>query len=173
MRLVVREPDLGKNMSRYLIDRLERIPAVEILLNSEVRQLDGDRVLQRVEVENRQTGERQWLDGRALFVFIGAEPCTSWLSDQLSVDEKGFVLAGPDAVASLAHRDGSSRRPLLFETSRAGVFAAGDVRSGSVKRVASAVGEGSMASASSTSTSTRSWDPTISGPSRSAGWPQS
>jgi len=144
VRLVVREPNLGANMSRYLIDRLERIPAVEILLNSEVRQLDGDHVLQRVEVENRQTGERQWLDGRALFVFIGAQPCTSWLSDQLGVDEQGFVLAGPDAVASLAHRDGSSREPLLFETSRAGVFAAGDVRSGSVKRVASAVGEGSM-----------------------------
>jgi thioredoxin reductase (NADPH) len=142
--LVVREAQLGANMSRYLVDRLQRMPGVEIRLESEVRRLDGDRLLRRVEVENRRTGERDWIDARALFVFIGAEPHTRWLGGDVAVDEQGFVLAGPDAVPAVPHRDGSSRRPLLFETTTAGVFAVGDVRGGSVRRVASAVGEGSM-----------------------------
>jgi thioredoxin reductase (NADPH) len=144
VRLVVREAELTRTMSRYLIDRLERIPEVEILFNTEVRHVEGDRVLRTVEVESRATGERRSIDTRAMFVFIGAEPRTAWLQDQLGVDEHGFVLAGPDAVAATAAADASVRRPMLFETSRAGVFAVGDVRSGSVKRVASAVGEGSM-----------------------------
>jgi thioredoxin reductase (NADPH) len=144
VRLVVREAGLGENMSRYLVDRLQRMPGVEIRLESEVRRLDGDALLSRVEVENRRTGERDWVDARALFVFIGAEPFTSWLGGDVAVDEHGFVLAGPEAVAAVPHRDGSPRRPLLFETTAAGVFAVGDVRGGSVKRVASAVGEGSM-----------------------------
>ena len=144
VRLVVRESDLGTSMSRYLVDRLQRMPGVEILLDSEVRHLDGDRVLQRVEVENNRTGERAWVDARAVFVFIGAEPHTRWLGDEVAVDEHGFVLAGRGAVPAVRHRDGSTRALLLFETTLAGVFAVGDVRSGSVKRVASAVGEGSM-----------------------------
>ncbi len=144
VRLVVRESDLGASMSRYLVDRLQRMPGVEILLDSEVRRLEGDRFLRRVEVENTRTGEREWVDARAVFVFIGAEPHTRWLGDEVAVDERGFVLAGADAVAPVPHRDGSLRRPLLFETTAAGVFAVGDVRGGSVKRVASAVGEGSM-----------------------------
>ena len=102
VRLVVREPDLGTNMSRYLVDRLERMPGVEILLDSEVRRLDGDRELRRVEVENNRTGERQWVDARALFVFIGAEPHTRWLGEEVAVDEHSFVLAGPDSVAAVA-----------------------------------------------------------------------
>jgi thioredoxin reductase (NADPH) len=144
VRLVVREAQLGANMSRYLVDRLQRMPGVEIRLESEVRRLDGDPLLCRVEVENRRTGERDWVDARALFVFIGAEPHTRWLGGDVAVDEHGFVLAGPDSVAAVPHGDGSPRRPLLFETTAAGVFAVGDVRGGSVKRVASAVGEGSM-----------------------------
>jgi thioredoxin reductase (NADPH) len=142
--LVTREADLGATMSRYLVERLRPLPGVEIRLDSEVRRLDGDRVLCRVEVENRRTGERDWVDARALFVFIGAEPHTRWLGGEIAIDEQGFVLAGPGAVPAVPHRDGSHRRPLLFETAAAGVFAVGDVRGGSVKRVASAVGEGSM-----------------------------
>jgi thioredoxin reductase (NADPH) len=142
--LVVRSGDLGSNMSRYLVDRLERMSDIEILLETEVRQLDGDHVLRRVEVEHRPTGERRWIDARALFVFIGAEPYTHWLDGAIATDEHGFVLAGPQDVASVERHGGMPRRPLLFETTRAGVFAVGDVRSGSVKRVASAVGEGSM-----------------------------
>jgi thioredoxin reductase (NADPH) len=144
VRLVVREDDLTRSMSRYLVDRLERMPEVEMLLNTEVRRLRGDRVLRQVEIESLATGERGSLDANALFVFIGAEPRTAWLQDQLAVDEHGFVLAGPDAVIATAAADASVRKPMLFETSRAGVFAVGDVRSGSVKRVASAAGEGSM-----------------------------
>lgn len=146
VRMVLREPDLGRNMSRYLVDRIEQMPGIEVTLHREVRRLQGDgRTLQRIEVENLGTGEREWYDARGLFVFIGAEPHTKWLGPGVGVDEHGFVLAGPDAVAAVRHRDGSDRRPLVFETTRAGVFAVGDVRSGSVKRVASAVGEGSMA----------------------------
>jgi thioredoxin reductase (NADPH) len=144
VRLVVREPDLGTNMSRYLVDRLERMTGVEILVNSEVQRLDGGRTLQRVELENNRTGERQWIDARALFVFIGAEPHTRWLGDNIAVDEHGFVWAGPDSVAAVRDRNGGHRRPLPSETTVAGIFAVGDVRAGSVKRVASAVGEGSM-----------------------------
>jgi thioredoxin reductase (NADPH) len=96
-------------------------------------------------VENRRTAERDRVDARALFVFIGAEPHTRWLGGDVAVDEHGFVLTGPDAVAAVPRGDGLPRRPLLFETTAAGVFAVGDVRAGSVKRVASSVGEGSMA----------------------------
>lgn len=144
VHLVARKDDLGRDMSRYLVDRLERTSGIEIMLETEVRQLDGDGVLRRVEVEHMRTGEREWLDARALFVFIGAEPHTRWLDGAAATDEHGFILAGPEDVASVTDLDGTPRRPLLFETTRAGVFAVGDVRSGSVKRVASAVGEGSM-----------------------------
>lgn len=143
VHLVVRDSDLGANMSRYLVDRLQRLPGVKIHLDSEVRHLDGDRVLRRVELENKRAGDREWIDANAVFVFIGAEPCTQWLGSEIAVDELGFVLAGPDAVAGIRH-DGEYRRPLPSETTVAGVFAVGDVRVGSVKRVASAVGEGSM-----------------------------
>jgi thioredoxin reductase (NADPH) len=142
--MVVRDPDLHKSMSRYLVDRIERTPSIEIRVNSEVRRLEGGNVLERAEVEDRRTGEREWLDARALFVFIGAEPHTGWLGGALGLDDHGFILAGPEAVEPVRHRDGSHRPALLFETTRPGVFAVGDVRSGSVKRVASAVGEGSM-----------------------------
>jgi thioredoxin reductase (NADPH) len=145
VRMVVRDAELSQTMSRYLIDRLERTPGIEIVFNSEVRALDGDRVLQRVEVGNRVTGQCQWFDARAVFVFIGAAPHTSWLADAVGLDNNGFVLSGPEAVAASTRREGgSSERVLSFETTRAGVFAVGDVRSGSIKRVASAVGEGSM-----------------------------
>jgi thioredoxin reductase (NADPH) len=92
-------------------------------------------------------GEQRRLDARAVFVFIGADPCTEWLDEALAIDEDGFVLTGQDLT--LTHLDpsgdGRERPPLPLETSRPGVFAAGDVRSGSIKRVASAVGEGAMA----------------------------
>jgi len=143
VHLVVRDSDLGANMSRYLVDRLQRLPGVEIHLDTEVRKLDGDRALRRVELENKRAGDRNWIDANALFVFIGAQPCTQWLSSEIAVDEHGFVLVGSDAVAWVQD-DGAHRRPLPSETTVAGVFAVGDVRAGSVKRVASAVGEGSM-----------------------------
>jgi thioredoxin reductase (NADPH) len=139
VRLLVRGGDLGKGMSRYLVDQVERIPRIELMLHTEVRELDGqDGVLEGLVVEDNRSGERRSVDARALFVFIGAVPCTGWLGQQLTLDSHGFVLTGPEAAT-----DG--RRPLLLESSVPGVVAAGDVRSGSIKRVASAVGEGAMA----------------------------
>lgn len=148
VRLLVRESDLADHMSRYLIDRIERNPAVEVWLNTEVRELRGENgILEGLVVENNQTGERHELEARLMFVFIGVEPHTGWLGDQLALDERGFILTGPQAGRPQDGDGGSSGavQPLMLETSRPGVFAVGDVRSGSIKRVASAVGEGSMA----------------------------
>jgi thioredoxin reductase (NADPH) len=146
VRLLIRGNDLRENMSRYLADRIEQCP-VEILLHTEVRELVGNGVLEGLVVEDNRTKERRRLDARALFVFIGAKPHTRWLEGRLAVDDHGFVLTG--AAAAGAEQEGgrpdSAPQPLLFETSRVGVLAVGDVRSGSVKRVAAAVGEGSMA----------------------------
>ncbi len=144
VHLILREAELGEHMSRYLVDRIERDPAVQVHLHTEVRDLVGaDGILEAVVVEDNQTGERNRLAARILFVFIGAQPHTAWLADQLALDERGFILTGAE-VASL--QDGAARvMPLPLETSRPGVLAVGDVRSGSIKRVASAVGEGAMA----------------------------
>jgi thioredoxin reductase (NADPH) len=145
--LLVREDELTENMSRYLADRIERNPTVEVHVHTEVRELCGHGTLEAVVVEDTHTGERQRLPARALFVFIGADPHTSWLGGRVALDDGGYVLTGIDAcddetLAALGADDG--HRPLALETSLPGVFAAGDVRSGSIKRVASAVGEGSM-----------------------------
>lgn len=139
--LLLRHADLGRDMSRYLADRIDRTPGVEVLAQTEVRELAGDEALEGIVVEHRPSGERRRLDVRELFVFIGAAPCTGWLGDAVALDERGYVLTGPDAARAAA-TDGS---PLLLETSLPGVLAVGDVRSGSIKRVASAVGEGAMA----------------------------
>jgi thioredoxin reductase (NADPH) len=140
--LLARENDLGENMSRYLVDRIERSKRVDVLLHTEARELIGADELAGVVVEDTLTGERRTLETSALFVFIGAYPCTGWLSGVLELDRSGYVLTGHDlgGVPATGVRD-----PFLLETSRPGVFAAGDVRSGSVKRVAAAVGEGAMA----------------------------
>jgi thioredoxin reductase (NADPH) len=135
VQLLVGQGDLNRDMSRYLVDQIEQNPAVEVMLNTEVRDLLGeDGVLSGLVVENNQTGERRTLEAKALFVFVGAEPHTEWLGGQLELDERGYILTGTDTMGGQ-----------LLETSLPGVFAAGDVRSGSIKRVASAVGEGSMA----------------------------
>ena len=105
--------------------------------------MSGDRYLRSVEIVNTKTGEVKTLDVQALFSFIGAMPRTDWLPPEIEKDAKGFVRTGP-ALSQSAHWT-TKRQPFLLETSHPGVFAAGDVRSGSVKRVASAVGEGAMA----------------------------
>lgn len=137
--LLIRGGDLGRSMSRYLADRIEHTPGIEVLRHTEVRELVGEGALEAVVVEDSRTGSRRRLEARALFVFIGAEPHTGWLGDRLALDDRGFILTGADAV-----RD-DGRQPFLLETSLPGVFAAGDVRSGSIKRVTAAVGEGAMA----------------------------
>jgi thioredoxin reductase (NADPH) len=142
--LLVRDGDLGKSMSRYLINRIEQNPAIEVLTSTEVRELVGDGgELQGLVVEDKRTDEQRQLAARALFVFIGADPHVEWLAGRLALDDHGFILTGAPAAANGAVP--ADREPAPLETSLPGVFAAGDVRSGSIKRVASAVGEGAMA----------------------------
>jgi thioredoxin reductase (NADPH) len=143
-RLLIRGGDLGKSMSRYLVDQIERNDLVRVCLHTEVVELGGDRELETVTVADTQSGERSTVPAKALFVFIGASPHTEWLEGQLATDDNGFLLTGRDVQdGALAEHNGEA--PYFLETSRPGIFAVGDVRSGSIKRVASAVGEGSMA----------------------------
>ena len=145
--LLVRHGDLERDMSRYLAQRIRGDPHIEVHTNCELRDLLGDKALDAVVIEERDTGGRREEQARAVFVFIGAEPHTAWLGGQVALDDDGFVVTGPDRP----HDDGETpgwplnRAPYPLETSCPGVFAAGDVRSGGVRRVASAVGEGAMA----------------------------
>ena len=139
--LLVRRGNLAATMSRYLIDQIARRPNVEVLVNTDVAALHGDGGLHGLTVADRADGSRRDLDAHGMFVFIGADPHTEWLQGVLALDSSGFILTGRDAPAQ--DEPGPGRLPL--ETTVAGVFAAGDVRSGSIKRVAAAVGEGSMA----------------------------
>jgi thioredoxin reductase (NADPH) len=146
--LLIRGGDLGKSMSRYLVDRIMNAENVELLTNTEVRELMGEDRLEGVVVEDNRSGARRTVDARALFVFIGAEANTGWLKSTVKLDERGFVLTGRVLDGSVLDDDAwreRLREPFLLETSLPGVFAAGDVRSGSIKRCASAVGEGAMA----------------------------
>jgi Thioredoxin reductase len=142
--LVVRGDNLGKSMSSYLSRRVEAKDNIEILYETEVRKLNGNKRLESVELENVRTGERRLVETPALFSMIGALPCTSWLPPEIERDAKGFILTGA-AVAQSPVWQKMNRPPGPLETSQPGVFAAGDVRSGSVKRCAAAVGEGGMA----------------------------
>jgi thioredoxin reductase (NADPH) len=141
--LVVRGDNLYKDMSAYLARRIEETPNIEVLLNTEVRRMSGNAQLSEVEVVNHRTGEVRVVKTPALFSFIGAVPRTDWLPPEIERDAKQFIRTGPELARS-PHWS-AQRQPFLLETSHPGVFAAGDVRSGSVKRVASAVGEGAMA----------------------------
>lgn len=141
--LVIRGRDLGSRMSSYLVDRLTEEPRIRIHRESNVVGLDGDGALRSVTIDTAGA-----VDARGLFCFIGADPATSW-AGSLDRDTDGFIRTGTDvAVQSLGHWQSLGREPLPFETSTPRVFAAGDVRRGSMKRVAAAVGEGSSAVAS-------------------------
>ena len=144
--IVIRSGDLAHSMSHYLIERIDADPRIELFTNTHVRALSGDGHLEDVVLEHTPSGERRTVACAGLFCFIGADPATEWLSGGVELDAKGFILTDrslPDAITSgplYATRD-----PLPYETSVPGVFAVGDVRSGSLKRVAAAVGEGSSA----------------------------
>jgi thioredoxin reductase (NADPH) len=141
--LVVRAEALGAGMSHYLVQQVEATPNVEVRLRTEVVGGGGDGRLEHLVLRNRAAGREEVVGADALFLMIGAQPRTEWLPPAVRRDEQGFVLCGPDL-----HGGDDwplERPPFLLETSMPGVFAAGDVRHGSVKRVASAVGEGSVA----------------------------
>jgi len=140
--LLIRGDDLCKSMSAYLAHRIMNTPNIEVIRNTTVVGMSGDGFLSSVEILNSKTGEKRTLKTAALFSFIGATPRTDWLPPEIEKDEKSFVRTGITLTESPHWK--LKRQPFLLETSRPGVFAAGDVRSGSVKRVASAVGEGSM-----------------------------
>jgi thioredoxin reductase (NADPH) len=133
VRVVVRGTSLAASMSSYLSRRLQADPKIEIEYSAEVTALQGSDHLQGLTIRNARTGEAREVDTRALFIMVGAAPNTEWLSGLVNLDEQGFVVTGTPAGADSA-----------FGASRAGIFAVGDVRSGSVKRVASSVGEGSV-----------------------------
>jgi thioredoxin reductase (NADPH) len=144
VHLVARSDSLAASMSRYLVDRITRHDAIDVRTGSVVRALHGDARLERVEVEGPEG--RESLPCSGLFSFIGAEAATAWLPDEITLDRHGFVLTDRDLIdRSRSGTTPLSHRPLPFETSVAGVFAVGDVRHGSSKRVASAAGEGASA----------------------------
>jgi thioredoxin reductase (NADPH) len=146
VHLLVRSAGLADSMSRYLIFRIEENPAITFRPSTEIIALDGGNHLQRVTWRNNKTGEVERRDIRHVFIMAGAIPSTEWLRDCVALDAKGFIKTGPDLTPEdLAHaRWPLARPPYLLETSLPGVFAIGDVRAGSIKRVASAVGEGSI-----------------------------
>ncbi|MFB0840352.1 FAD-dependent oxidoreductase [Arthrobacter sp. E44] len=145
VRLVVRGEDLRADMSGYLADRIEEHPGVEVLLGANIVGLVGSDTLERIVVDLNATGEQRSFPSRYLFIFIGAKPHTEWLQDTLALDDHGFVLTGADLEDLPAGFSHLGRRRLPLETSVPGMFVAGDVRHGSVKRVTAAAGEGSTA----------------------------
>jgi thioredoxin reductase (NADPH) len=145
--ILVRGPSVRNSMSYYLVEQIERIPQIFVRTCTEVAEAHGDDHLERITLRDSNTGATETLDAQWLFVFIGAAPLTGWLDGVVERDERGFVLAGPDLVTGGERPAGwpLDRPPYHLETSVPGVFAAGDVRAESAKRVASAVGEGAMA----------------------------
>ncbi len=146
VHMIVRARQLSDTMSRYLIQRIEENPAIEVHYRTEIVGLDGDTQLERVTWQDKNTGEISTHDLRHLFIMAGGSPRTEWLNGCLATDGKGFVLTGRDLDPVLHNFHWPlTRAPLMLETSLPGVFAVGDVRAGNVKRVAAAVGEGSIA----------------------------
>ena len=143
--MLVRGKTLSASMSHYLAERIQVTPNIDIRYHSAVAEVCGHERLERVVILDTDRGEREVEVASALFVFIGAAPRTDWLDGRVARDEKGFILAGPDVLAKCAKDWSLDRDPYLMETSIPGVFAAGDVRLGSGKRVATAVGEGATA----------------------------
>jgi thioredoxin reductase (NADPH) len=142
--LVIRGDDISKKMSSYLARRVTAQENIEILFHTQIRKMSGNKMLEEVELENTATGERRHVRTAAVFSMIGANPCTEWLPAEIERDEKGFIKTGTAIANASAWRE-NKRQPTPLETSLPNIFAAGDVRSGSVKRCAAAVGEGGMA----------------------------
>lgn len=145
--ILCRSNDLRNGMSEYLVKQIEDTTNIEVRVNSGVIETFGEDHLERLTVRNSATGEEETVPARSLFIFIGAAPRTEWLEGVVERDERGFILSGPDLMRNGKRPKNwtEERDPYLLETSVPGIFVAGDVRHGSVKRVASGVGEGSIA----------------------------
>lgn len=145
--MLVRGASLAATMSQYLIDQIENTENIHVEPRTRVTAVHGEDRLRAISVTCDKSGETQTVPATALFIFIGAEPCTGWLNGLVERDERGFILTGPDLLESGKRPKGwmLDRDPGLLETSVPGIFAVGDVRHGSIKRVASSVGEGSVA----------------------------
>ncbi len=145
--MLVRDDSLAKDMSKYLIDRIEHTDNIEVKTCTRVVAVQGKHHLESITIVNDKTHEEKTLQATALFIFIGTEPHTDWLNGVVKGDEKGFVLSGPDLMREGQPPEGWSldREPFFLVTSVPGIFAAGDVRHGSIKRVASGAGAGAMA----------------------------
>jgi len=144
VHLIIRGGDFAKSMSEYLVTRIRNNPRIHINLNSEVESVLGDNRLTGVELIDKETGKKRTINCCGVFVFIGAEPFTDWLPDQIARDSLGYLMTGADARAS-GKWPLKDREPCPLETSMPRVLAAGDVRFGSTKRVGFAVGDGSLA----------------------------
>jgi thioredoxin reductase (NADPH) len=144
--MLIRADSLIKSMSRYLIDQIEATPNIQVMTNTELVEVLGEHRLECLVLKNNKTGIRETVPATAVFIFIGASPQTEWLSGVVATDERGFILAGPYVPKDVDGKRAlpSDRDRFLFETSVPGIFVAGDVRYGSIKRVASSVGEGSI-----------------------------
>jgi thioredoxin reductase (NADPH) len=146
--LIVRGNDLSKSMVRYLTDRIADDHRIEVVTDAEVDHLEGDTTLSGVSMQQHGTGGQRHIAAKAMFVLIGAAPYSGWLGDPVSVDDTGYILAGSSLGTDITHAEPwrtLGRAPFPLETSVPGVLAAGDVRADSLKRVGSAVGDGSLA----------------------------
>jgi thioredoxin reductase (NADPH) len=141
--MIVRSDSLGNKMSAYLVDQIGTIDNIEVLTSTHVLEVLGDEGVEQIHIENTETDVEETLDASALFIFVGAIPHSTFVKDLVAMNDKGFIYTGTDVLVSTdAWRE--DRDPYHLETSVPGVFAAGDVREGAVRRVASAVGEGSV-----------------------------
>jgi thioredoxin reductase (NADPH) len=145
--ILVRGSSLSSTMSKYLIDQIQQTPKIQLWTHASVAEVHGDSHLEEISVLCSDTNKVERVPANSVFIFIGALPQTDWLGDLVERDERGFILTGPDLIRAGDHPKGWTldRDPFLLETNVPGVFAVGDVRHGSVKRVASGVGEGSVA----------------------------
>lgn len=146
VNILIRGADLSRTASSYLIEQIGHTSNIKVVPYTEVVAARGNSMLEELTLKNNQTDEERTVSARALFIYIGARPSTAWLGDTLLLDDHGFILTGRDLVKSKAYasRWKLEREPHLLETSVPGIFASGDVRSGAMARIASAVGEGAM-----------------------------